>query len=73
MKEKKKNNMFTSKLTGYHLRNNEDQVIIEAKNYFKIAHLLSSKSFKNQIKKFNNLVTFDRLFARLTMIGNSQT
>ena len=73
MKEHKKNNMLTSKLTYCYLENNSNQVIIEAKNYFKIAHLLLSKSFNNQIKKFNKLITFDRLFARLTMIGNSQT
>ena len=72
MKEQKKQNKLTSKLIGYHLANNSNQVLIEAKNYFKIACLLSSKSFNNKIKKFNNPSTFNRLFARLTTLGKSQ-
>ena len=68
--EQKKNNKLTSKLTVYHLTNNENQVLIEAKNYFKFLHLLSPKSFSNQFNKFNNLITFKRMFAHLTMIGN---
>ena len=38
--EHKKNSKFITKLTGYYLANDENQVLIEAKNYFKIAHLL---------------------------------
>ena len=73
MKEYKKYNKLTSKLTGYQISNSTNQDLIEAKNNFKIACVLSSKSSNNQLKSFNNINTANRLLVSLIMIGNSQT
>ena len=47
--------------------------LLKLKITLKIAHVMSSKSFNNNVKNFNKLSTIKGLFARMIMIGNSKT